>query len=59
MKIIYETLSAGYRYDFPDGIGKIDLRIAAIALEQKAPVVSRNLRDFRRVPNLAVEDWPK
>lgn len=33
------------------------LRIAAIAHELGATVVTRNLRDFARIPNLLVEDW--
>lgn len=38
-------------------VGRMDLRIAAIALEAGAAVVTHNLRDFQRVPNLAVVDW--
>jgi len=38
-------------------IGAMDLKIAAIAIEKDALLVSRNLRDFKRVPGLRVEDW--
>jgi tRNA(fMet)-specific endonuclease VapC len=38
-------------------IGTLDLRIACIASTVGATVLTRNLRDFRQVPGLAVEDW--
>lgn len=38
-------------------IGTQDLRIASIALVHGATVVTRNLRDFSKVPNLDVVDW--
>jgi tRNA(fMet)-specific endonuclease VapC len=38
-------------------IGTMDLKIAAVALTQRATLLSRNLSDFRKVPGLAVEDW--
>jgi tRNA(fMet)-specific endonuclease VapC len=38
-------------------LGTNDLRIAATVLERSAILVSRNLRDFRKVPGLHVEDW--
>lgn len=39
------------------GVGTIDLRIAAIVLSVKATLLTRNLRDFDRVPGLTVQDW--
>ncbi len=38
-------------------IGTLDLKIATIALEHQALLLSSNLRDFRQVPALQVEDW--
>lgn len=40
-------------------VGGNDLRIAATALEMNATVVTRNVRDFERVPGLTVENWAK
>jgi tRNA(fMet)-specific endonuclease VapC len=38
-------------------LGTMDLKIAAIALVNQALLLSRNLRDFKQVPGLRVEDW--
>ncbi|MCA9203233.1 MAG: type II toxin-antitoxin system VapC family toxin [Planctomycetales bacterium] len=37
--------------------GKMDLRIAAIAIANSCTLVSRNLVDFQDIEGLAVEDW--
>jgi len=39
------------------GIGPMDTLIAAQALRLGATVVTHNVREFRRVPHLKVEDW--
>ena len=39
--------------------GSMDLRIGAIALAHDALLISRNLHDFKRIPNLSVEDWTR
>lgn len=38
-------------------IGTMDLKIASIVMARDAVLLSRNLRDFERVPGLNVENW--
>jgi len=38
-------------------IGRADLLIASIALAGHATLVTRNLRHFRSIPGLSVENW--
>ncbi len=40
-------------------IGAMDLLIAAHALTEKAVLVTDNVKEFRRVPRLVVENWIK
>lgn len=38
-------------------VGTMDMKIAAIALANQATLLTRNLKDFNRIPDLQVEDW--
>jgi tRNA(fMet)-specific endonuclease VapC len=38
-------------------VGTQDLRIAAIVMANNGVLLSRNLRDFEKVPNLMVQNW--
>ena len=38
-------------------IGTRDLRIASIALARNETLLTRNTKDFSKVPNLKFEDW--
>jgi tRNA(fMet)-specific endonuclease VapC len=38
-------------------IGSMDLKIAAITLSKNGTLLSRNIRDFKRIPNLQIADW--
>ena len=38
-------------------VGRGDLMIASIALANKATLVTRNLKDYRRIPGLQLDNW--
>lgn len=38
-------------------IGRGDLLIASLVLAHRATLVSRNVKDFRQIPGLQVENW--
>ncbi len=39
------------------GVGSMDIKIASIALANSATLLTRNLRDFQKIPDLRAEDW--
>jgi tRNA(fMet)-specific endonuclease VapC len=55
------ALLAGQAQGFLNSIGKpigpYDLLIAGIALSNDLILVTRNFEEFRRVPNLRIENW--
>lgn len=56
----YDSHAEAYFQTFLDRkirIGVQDSKIAAIALSQQATLVTRNRRDFERIPALTIEDW--
>jgi tRNA(fMet)-specific endonuclease VapC len=48
----FEQLRSAHRR-----LGKNDLRIAAIILEEGDVLATRNVRDFKHIKGLSVEDW--
>ena len=39
------------------GVGKMDLRIAAVVIEAGGTLVTRNKQGFRKIPGLQILDW--
>ena len=63
MNVLSFTIEAQSRFDQLrrqcPRVQAMDLRIASIALTTHSTLLSRNLRVFRLVPELEVEDWTK
>lgn len=38
-------------------VGTQDLKIASVVIANKGVLLTRNKRDFERIPNLHIEDW--
>ena len=63
LQILSFTEQAIRRYDelrkLKLNVRKMDLRIAAITIDEGATLVTRNVRDFQDIPGLKIEDWSK
>ena len=58
----YDNIANNYLQEFRKAgirIGTQDLRIASIALANNGILLTRNLRDFEKVPNLVIQDWSR
>ena len=51
-RVIYQTLKVQRLR-----VGTQDLRIASITIANNGILITRNLRDFEKIPGLSVEDW--
>lgn len=40
-------------------VSTMDLRIAAMAISRNLVLLTRNIKDFSKVPSLTIEDWTK
>jgi tRNA(fMet)-specific endonuclease VapC len=62
-RVLSFTAGAIRRYEQPRSkrlkVSKNDLRIAAIVQEAGGILATRNVRDYRRIPDLRFEDWSK
>lgn len=58
--IEFDDLAATIFYDFKSRkikLATMDLRIAAIAMSKQLVLLTRNHKDFVKVPGLIIEDW--
>jgi len=40
-------------------IGKTDLQIAAVTLQNVTVLVTANIRDYKKIPGIRIEDWSR
>jgi tRNA(fMet)-specific endonuclease VapC len=63
MRILSFSEAAARKYDeirtMRLQVGRMDLRIAFIVLAANGTLVTRNLSEFSRVPDLPCEDWSR
>ena len=55
--VLHSNCAMCHREGSGSGAATMDLRIASIALSQGLTLLTRDLRDFSKVPRLVMEDW--